>query len=119
MLNEHLIVKTRPLAAKENVLLWKNYRVTVLQDRLFRVEHSENGKFRDAATQSVWFRDMPPQDFTVSESDSRLVVSTDACKLILRENREDCLLELDGKLRKICNYGNYKAVRLSTVIPHR
>ena len=105
MLNEHLIVKTRPLAAKENVLLWKNYRVTVLQDRLFRVEHSENGKFRDAATQSVWFRDMPPQDFTVSESDSRLVVSTDACKLILRENREDCLLELDGKLRKICNYG--------------
>lgn len=108
MLNEHLIVKTRPLAAKENVLLWKNYRVTVLQDRLFRVEHSENGKFRDAATQSVWFRDMPPQDFTVSESDSRLVVSTDACKLILRENREDCLLELDGKLRKICNYGNYK-----------
>ena len=40
MLNEHLIVKTRPLAAKENVLLWKNYRVTVLVKK--RRNKSEN-----------------------------------------------------------------------------
>ena len=63
MLDKHLIAETRPQALRENIVFWKNYRVTVLQDRLFRLEYSENQKFRDYATQSVWFRDMPKQDF--------------------------------------------------------
>lgn len=108
MLKEHLIAKTRPLAAQENVVLWENYRVTVLQDRLFRIERSEEKRFRDEATQSVWFRDMPPQEFTVSRSAERLLIRTKACRLILRKNRAECLVEWDGKLRKIDNYGNLK-----------
>ena len=106
MLNTNLIAKTRPLAAKENVVYWKNYRVIVLQDRLFRVERSENKRFRDAATQSVWFRDMPPQTFDVHETSDRLTLSTGACTLILRERREDCLIEMEGKLFKLDNNGN-------------
>ena len=38
MLDRHLIAEIRPQAKKENVVFWKDYRVTVLQDRLFRVE---------------------------------------------------------------------------------
>lgn len=108
MLDRHLIAKTRPLAAAENVVRWKNYRVTVLQDRLFRVERSNERKFRDGATQSVWFRDMPPQKFDIYESENRFVVDTGVCKLILKTRREDCLVELDGKLWKIDNGGNLK-----------
>ena len=38
MLDRHLIAKIRPQAKKENIVFWKDYRITVLQDRLFRVE---------------------------------------------------------------------------------
>lgn len=108
MLDAHLIAKPRPSAAPENVLLWGPYRVTVLQNRLFRIERSEKGIFRDAATQSVWFRDMPPQAFSVRREKDRCIVRTSACRLILRAKREECLVEADGRLRKISNAGNLK-----------
>ena len=73
MLDSHLIAQTRPLAKEENVVLWRDYRVTVLQNRLFRLEKSKEKRFRDEATQSVWFRDMPPQAFTVTAADIRLL----------------------------------------------
>ena len=58
-----LIAKMRGKARKENVLFWKDYRVTVLSARLFRLEKSPEGIFRDCATQAVWFRDFA--DFAV------------------------------------------------------
>ena len=108
MLNKHLIAKTRPLACEQNVVFWKNYRLTVLQNALFRLERSENKKFRDDATQTVWFRDMPKQEFTVCESKDSLTVETSACSLILKEKREDCRILLNGKTLKINNDGNLK-----------
>ena len=53
MLDQHLIASISPLADPVNIVLWKDYRVTVLQDRLFRIEKSRNKKFRDKATQLV------------------------------------------------------------------
>jgi len=81
----HLKVQTSPLAKSENIVYWKTYRVTVLGDRLFRLERSEKKKFRDRATQSVWFRDIEKQDFTFSQSEEQAVVQTSACTLILKE----------------------------------
>ena len=99
----HLIAQTRPYADAHNILRWKKYRVTVLQDRLIRLERSENEVFRDDATVAMWFRDMPPQKFTVKESAGRLIIDTGACRLILAENREDCRIVVDGKTRRIEN----------------
>ena len=97
MLDKHLIAKTAPIANKENIVHWKNYRVTVLADRLFRIERSENCRFRDAATQVVWFRNMEKQRFTVTKDDAEASIKTHACKIILKEAREDCRIELNGK----------------------
>ena len=108
MLNKHLIAKTRPYANKENVILWLDYRITVLQDKLIRLEKSANKLFRDDATQTVWFRDMQKQNFTVQESDGELVVKTDSVILILKPNREDCRIKLNGKTLKIDNSENLK-----------
>ena len=106
MLDKHLVAVTRPKARKENIILWKNYRITVLQDRLFRMEYSPNKKFRDEATQSVWFRDMPTQEFSVTEDKSGLTIQTARCKLIVKENRKDCRVELDGKELELINAQN-------------
>ncbi len=106
MLNKHLLVKTNPIANKQNIILWGNYRITVLQDRLFRLEYNENKKFRDEATQSVWFRNMPAQDFSCEEKDGKLYIKTIACLLIVAKKRKDCRIEIGGKLLKIDNASN-------------
>lgn len=108
MLDKHLIARTSPNAKKENIIFWKDYRVTVLQDRLFRVEKSPQGQFRDDATQSVWFRDMEKQNFQTEITQDSLIIATERCKLLLKEKREDCRVEIDGKWAKIDNAGNLK-----------
>ena len=72
MLNKHLLVTTNPIASEKNIIRWGNYRITVLQDRLFRIEYSENKQFRDGATQSVWYRNMPTQEFYCEEKEGKL-----------------------------------------------
>lgn len=106
MLDKHLVADIRPEAKKENMVQWGNYRITILQDRLFRLERSDNQKFRDEATQSVWFRDMPKQDYTVTDASSELKIETNACTLLVKEKREDCRIELGGKILKIDNSSN-------------
>ncbi|MBR3864225.1 MAG: DUF4968 domain-containing protein [Clostridia bacterium] len=94
MLNNHLLVTTNPIANDKNIILWGNYRITVLQDRLFRIEYSENKKFRDEATQSVWYRNMPEQKFACEEREGKLYVKTMACSLIVAKKRKDCRIEI-------------------------
>jgi alpha-glucosidase (family GH31 glycosyl hydrolase) len=106
MLDKHLLVATRPQANAKNIVCWGNYRITVLQDRLFRLEYSENRKFRDEATQAVWYRDMPAQEFSLEEKDGKLYVSTSACTLLVAPKRKDCRVLLNGKELKIDNAQN-------------
>lgn len=108
MLDKHLLVETRPQANKNNIVYWENYRITVLQDRLFRLEYSKNKKFRNDATQSVWYRDMPEQSFTIEEKEGNLYIRTTACVLIVSPKRKDCRIILDGKIVKIDNAQNLK-----------
>lgn len=106
MLDQHLIAKTRPVANEESVVFWKNYRVTVLADRLFRLERSEKQAFRDAATLSVFYRDAAPVAFSVSKTEKECLISTGACALLLKEKREECRVLLGGKRVRIENTGN-------------
>lgn len=106
MLDKHLIASSRPQANGKNIILWKNYRVTVLDSALFRLERSENKIFRDEATQTVWFRDAEPQQFTFKEENNRLTVTTPACSLIVDEKRENCRVLLNGKTLEINNEYN-------------
>ena len=106
MLKKHLIVQTRPQADAENIVRWGEYRVTVLGSRLFRMEWSEKGIFRDSATQAVWYRDMPKQIFSVIEEEKTAVIDTGACKLILHKDRGQVRVELEGTLVRLDNFGN-------------
>ncbi len=108
MLDRHLIYETHPNANGENVIYWKDYRITVLQDRLFRLEKSKTKKFRDDATQAVWFRDMPKQEFFVEETDEALTVKTNAVTLVVKAKRKDCYVEMNGKKIPVSNVGNLK-----------
>ena len=106
MLNERLIVKTSPKANVENLVYWQDYRVTVLTERLFRLEKSPQKKFRDEATQAVWFRYTSKQDFKLEGDDAHAVIETSACRLILYKERGQVCVEIGDTRRSLDNYGN-------------
>lgn len=108
MLDSHLIAKTSPVANEKNVVKFDNYRVTVLTDRLFRIEKDGKKLFEDGATQSVWFRNMPANDFTYSVSGNDLTLKTARVTLYIKgdEFSESYAVLDDGRKAKLNNDGN-------------
>ncbi len=105
-LDTHLIAKTRPLADPRNIILWGDLRITVLSDRLFRVEEDTEHLFCDEATEAVWFRDMAPVPFETEEADGKLFVKTEKVTLVLGATREESHMILDGKKIALDNKEN-------------
>lgn len=52
------------------------YRITVLTERLVRLEYNENGFFENNPTEVIWYRNLPKPNFTVSETDTDLKIIT-------------------------------------------
>ncbi len=107
-LDAHLIAETRPLANPANIILWNDFRVTVLADRLFRVEEDAEHIFCDEATEAVWFRDMAPVSFTTEEKDGKLFVKTDKVTLVLGKTRGESHVLLDGHAVALDNRENLR-----------
>ncbi len=70
-----------PQANPKAVIRGEGYRITVLTDRLLRLEYEEDGRFCDTATQMALCRDFPVPAFTVDETERGLTVETEALRL--------------------------------------
>ena len=63
-LHAHLIAHTQGAALPENTVTVGNTRISVLLDRVIRVEFDKSKSFTDMPTQSIWFRDHGKVEFT-------------------------------------------------------
>ena len=66
-------------------------------DRLFRIEKDKRGIFNDNATQSVWYRNMPPQQYEVKETHNCLEVITNRVTLHVAAKMEHSYVLLNGE----------------------
>ncbi len=107
-LDNHLIAETRPLANPANIVLWNDFRVTVLSEALFRIEEDEAHAFCDEATEAVWFRDMPPVPFEKEEKDGVLFVKTELATLAWSGKREESYVILGEKRVALDNSENLR-----------
>ena len=105
-LDSHLICKTNPKTNKNNIVYYLNYRISVLQDRLFRIEQNNQKIFRDDATLNIFFRNTKKVDFKTKIEDDALKIITNAVTLVIKKNREDCYVILNNSEIKIDNKGN-------------
>ena len=106
MLEKHLLIKTEPLALNKNVVYFKDFRITVLFDRLFRIEKNVKGDFSDLATQSVWFRNMPEVSYAINQTESFIEIKTALVTLHLECAIEDSYVIIGEKKVPINNDGN-------------
>ncbi|EKD18020.1 uncharacterized protein L3040_004559 [Drepanopeziza brunnea f. sp. 'multigermtubi'] len=67
---------SQPLAEPGSVVSGPNYRFTILTDRLFRYEWSEDGAFEDRASTFAINRKLPVPDFRVVDRDDELEIIT-------------------------------------------
>lgn len=65
-----------PKADERAIIRGDRYRITVLTERMLRLEYSENGCFEDRATQTVLNRRMPLPEFRVEDKGDTLCVVT-------------------------------------------
>lgn len=75
---KHLKAQVSPIAKQANTVCFGEYRITVLDTCLFRLEQDPTLKFNDDATQAVWFRNMPEQKYTVTRTSDGISVSTES-----------------------------------------
>ena len=75
-------LNTCPKAEPSAVVTGVNYRITVLTERLLRLEYCNEGCFEDRATQVVLDRKFAPCDFRVCEKETSLEITTRYLRLV-------------------------------------
>ena len=63
-------------ANKDCIFKGDKYRITVLTERLVRLEYNENRMFEDYPTELVWYRNFKKPEFEVNESNRVLKIKT-------------------------------------------
>ena len=79
--------KKRAIANKKSIVQGKNYRFTVLTERLIRLEYNDNGIFIDDPTERVLYRDLKTPEYNVSEDGNFVVITTKYFKLTYIKGR--------------------------------
>ncbi len=113
MLEERLTADTRGEANPQNMVVGEGFRITVLKDRLFRVEIRRDKAFEDRASQAVWFRYTPKADFSVAQNKRYLEIDTKKVKLVFdkKKRRVKGFVFEDGRLTPYSPKGNLGGTR--------
>ncbi len=65
----------------KQIIRGQKYRITVLTERLLRLEYSETGNFLDVPTNQIWYRALPECKFDKKEDNTYLEIETSYLKL--------------------------------------
>ena len=78
---------SKSTANSECVFKGNKYRITVLTERLVRLEYNENGVFENYPTELIWYRNFNKPEFTVEENDKVLKITTKYFELTYLKNK--------------------------------
>lgn len=106
-------INCSPMANENCTFTYAKVRITVLGKCLVRVEKTNNGKFCDEPTQSVWFRNFELPKIEKKTNGSNIIIKTEGAEfsINLRNGKMNYVKLSDG--RKITDYksGNLKGTR--------
>ncbi len=88
MEKEFLKWDVKPHADENNIVKGEFYRFTVITPGLIRMEYDPSGIFEDRASQSVFYRDLGKNEFSVTKNDGMLTIETESVKLCYEENKK-------------------------------
>lgn len=108
-LNPHLIARFDSAANERSSIVEEGYRITILTERLVRLERGHNKHFCDGPTQSVWFRNFPFVPYTVEDIGGSFVIRTARSEFVfLKKSKVFVKITVDGKVLSTFDRGNLK-----------
>lgn len=75
-------------ANKDCIFKGDKYRITVLTERLLRLEYNENGMFEDYPTELIWYRNLPKPEFNVEEDNKTIKITTKYFELFYQKEKQ-------------------------------
>ena len=88
-LGEHFKIDYENAVANEkSIIQGEKYRITILTDRLVRLEYSEEGIFEDRPTKLVWNRNFEVPEFQVKEDEKYFEIATKYFKIYYVKERK-------------------------------
>lgn len=87
----------------------EKYRISVLTDRLVRLEYNRQGQFVDEPTQAIVNRNLPTTEYNLSEDEGNLLIDTGAL-LIKYDKKEFSSLGLSIYVKSSDKTWNYSVV---------
>lgn len=83
-----LNIETNAIKASDTmIVIWEEYRFTVLTNSMIRMEYSENGQFIDDPTKVVINRHYPEVSFDLKETEEALEIITSNIRLVFLKEK--------------------------------
>ncbi len=79
---------TKALANPKSVIQGLKFRITILTERLIRLEYNENGTFEDRPTERIWYRNFEMPEFDLKEDSNYLEIETRYFHLFYRKEEK-------------------------------
>lgn len=89
-MNDLYQLESNPMADRNCLIQGKNYRISILTERLIRFEYSGQGIFEDRATQRVIHRRFPVPQFTVAEKENQIDIITEYLQISYDKAEFNC-----------------------------
>ncbi len=107
-LNKHLLYAINDSTA-ENIVVIGNVRISIITDKLFRVEVNKSGEFHDLPTQKILHRNFANPEYEVAENVKNITIKTKFAQVNINK-KGDFLSAVLSDGRKVTNVksGNLK-----------
>lgn len=107
---EHFALNQASATKEENIILKGKVRISVLSDRILRVEVDSKSHFTDEPTQSVWYRDFENPEYKVIEKGKviKIITKRAAFEYDLRSHKMLSVTLENGKTVTDYKQGNLK-----------
>ncbi len=107
-LHSHLLVKISD-SKTDNCVVLGNIRISVITDKLIRVEISKDSNFCDLPTQKVWHRAFAKATFDCKDNNKFITIKTQSTQFdIDKSGNIVCVILADGRRINDCRKGNLK-----------
>ena len=104
MLDKHFLVALDPKANEHNIIFYKDYRITLIFDRLIRIE--KGNTYLDKATAAIINRNFEDINYSLSTLDNGILITIKDLSYFIADNYEESYVLINNKKVSLDNKDN-------------
>ena len=106
MLDKHFFIHTDSKTNTNDIITFKDYRISLLKDRLIRIERSKDNHFLDIPTSAILYRNFDEVEKEIKVFDTGIEIKTNSVTFYIDEDFEKSYVLIEDKKVKLDNKEN-------------